>query len=89
MSLSLIVSLVYQDREPTKSAQAVCVQTVFKTPINFATFAEVSAVAESSDATRALLSRPTSPRSTPITTTGIRFMVSVDAEGGMDIRLTG
>jgi hypothetical protein len=37
MSLCLIVSLVYQDREPTKSAQAVCVQTSFVTPLSFAT----------------------------------------------------
>src|SRR3712207_4891076 len=35
MSLSLIVSLIYQDREPTKSAQALCVQAGIATPLSF------------------------------------------------------
>src|SRR5215211_2390515 len=36
---------------------------------------------------RTPLSRPTSCRSTPITTTGLRFIVRVCAEGAMDLRL--
>jgi len=37
MSLSLTDSPMFQDREPTKSAQAVCVQTGIVTPLSFAT----------------------------------------------------
>jgi hypothetical protein len=36
---------------------------------------------------RAPLSRPTPPRSTPIATTGLHFMVRLDSEGVMDVRL--
>jgi hypothetical protein len=43
--------------------------------------------AESSLARRALLSRPTLRRSTPTTTTALRFSLRLDAEGGMDLRL--
>jgi hypothetical protein len=40
MSLSLVVSFAYQDREPTKSAQAVCPQTGFVTTPSLATLVE-------------------------------------------------
>jgi hypothetical protein len=40
MSLSLVVSFAYQDREPTKSAQDVCPQTGFVTTPSLATLVE-------------------------------------------------
>ena len=40
MSLSLIVWLMYQDREPTKSAQAACFQAGIVTPSSLVTSVE-------------------------------------------------
>jgi hypothetical protein len=36
---------------------------------------------------RAPLSRPTSPRTTPITTTGLAFMVRLDTDGELEVAL--
>jgi hypothetical protein len=90
MSISLAVSLVYQDREPTRSAQAVCPQSGFVTTPSLATLVETfqpSLLGYAAASAGAVVATDPAPRSTSIRTTALPFSVRFDAEGGMDLHI--
>jgi hypothetical protein len=94
MSLSLIRLSRIPSLESRQNQRKLCAfRTGLVTPPILATpgetFRFTSHCSDTQQHRRAPSSRPTQCRRTPIATTGLRFSAYLNAEGGMEMRITG